>query len=71
MGSTVGPGCGFSSLKKNRFCATPAATAETKAATGRATVSSGSSRAQLTAMESTPDSGVATRKAAVAPRLAP
>ena len=54
-----------------RFSRIPATTAETKALTGRATVSNGSSRAQETVIESTPDSGVAMRKAVVAPLLAP
>jgi hypothetical protein len=49
----------------------PVTMAVTKAESGLSTVISGSSSAQLTAMESTPVSGVEMRKDAVAPLLAP
>lgn len=49
----------------------PAATEVSKAAKGRATVMTGSSKAHVTAMESTPVSGVAMRNEVVAPLLAP
>src|SRR5213078_5308381 len=55
----------------HRLVAMPATTAVRKAATGRNTVMIGSNRAQLSAIESTPVSGVEMRKDTVAPRVAP
>ena len=49
----------------------PVDTAVINAATGRTTVMTGSSMAQETAMESTPDSGVDIMNASAAPSLAP
>jgi len=59
------------SLPVTRFSARPAAVAVTKAAAGLATVITGSRRAYVSAIESTPDSGVEIRNAVVAPLLAP
>src|SRR4030042_2126967 len=61
----------FSCFDAIRFSDMPATAAVKKAAIGRATVIIGSRRAYVTAIESTPDSGVEIRKAAVAPLLAP
>src|SRR5204863_3151731 len=54
-----------------KLVAMPATTAVTNAASGRNTVMIGSMRAQLSAIESTPISGVEMRKDTVAPRVAP
>jgi hypothetical protein len=61
---------GFFPLPK-KFCTIPVDTAVINAATGRITVITGSRMAQETAMESTPDSGVAIIKDSAAPSLAP
>ena len=55
----------------NKLINEPVARAVIKAETGRITVMSGSSKAQVMATESTPVSGTETRKEAVAPLLAP
>lgn len=62
----------FSSrLSGSKLIMSPQSVAEKKAAKGRTKVMIGSMSDQVTAMESTPDSGVDIKKAAVAPLLAP
>ena len=69
--ASAASGSGPSRAGAPRFVASPATIAVMIATSGRTAVMRGSMRAQLIAIESTPVSGVAMRKATVAPLLAP